>query len=307
MSMNHMDKRKITKTEIRQAYDCIDTTSEVDARIRENVLTAVENASEKDSRKIRGKFLYGKMIAVAAVAAICVGIFQIPSVSAKAEEIWKSFTNRYIFSDSGEIVEMTGKYIPIHEDASKEERKYDTIADVEKELGIDLLESPDAYTGDSDLIGYSPYLSDDNQIYGVYIQDQFYLLGDLQNVETYIYESMDSSNEISYDAGDEYKSPVSMEIYLRGNGESTIDYEGQELECIGVNWELNHAQLYKCENLGINIVLDSIESDGIAVWRNNNVQVRPMSTMYFVYDGVEYRFFGEVSLDTMKEIAENLK
>lgn len=90
-------------------------------------------------------------------------------------------------------------------------------------------------------------------------------------LQIYIDKNIDSSNEISYCTGDVYKNPVSAEFYFHGDAGAETGYENQEMEYIGVNWNLKNVQLYECRNLGINIVLDSMESDGVATWRNGDV------------------------------------
>lgn len=282
---------------IKKIYEKIDTNEEMDERIQKGIEEKMNHGTINKSKK-----WYRTAVAVIFVVIVGVGILQIPAVSAKAEELWKSFTSVLWFGDKS--IEMIGEYIQIRSDAETERKKFDTITEIEDTLGVKILKSEDAF-GDADyLFTYTPYVTD-GQIYGAMIQNDFYFTGDLQYVEVDTHKKESVSNNIRYCDGKEYKSPVFMQATIRTDNEEAADYENHELEYAGSNWDLPDnakEEVYKCRSLGIKVVIYTAETDG--PWDDD---VEKITVMQFIYEGIEYIYGGDVSYETMKMIADRLK
>lgn len=282
--------------EYKKMYAKMKTSPEMDERILQSL----------QKKKVGRKVTYMKVASVAAAFALLVGIYQIPSVNAAVNDFISSFTNKVKINN--ETVEMTGEYKQINKDACKEDRKFDTLSDVEKELGVKLLKSDQAYEDDKNLIQYNPHISKSGDLYGAMIMDDFYVIGDLENVKIKTFKEFSHVNSIKYDSGTKFKSPISTEITVRtltGNednksGDHELEYYGKD-EDFGES----ESEVYEIRNLGVKAVISIIESGAPENW-NTGDSVN-MTHAMFVYDGVEYKYYGVVSLDTMKTFLDGLK
>lgn len=278
-------------------YEKMETSPEMDERILQSL----------QKKKAGRKVTYMKVASVAAAFALLVGIYQIPSVNAAVNDFISSFTNKVKINN--ETVEMTGEYKPIKTDACKENRKFDTLSDVEKELGMKLLKSEQAYEGDKHLIDYNPHISESGELYGAIIMDDFYAIGDLKNVKIKTFKEFSDVNSIKYDSGAKFKSPISTEITVRtltGNednksGDHELEYYGKD-EDFGASG----SEIYEIKNLGVKAVISVVEGSGTPNSWNTEDSVDMIHAM-FVYDGVEYKYYGVVSRDTMKTFLDGLK
>lgn len=288
------------ENEIRRVYETIEMNPDTDKKIQRSVIQKMEQNSIQKRRKI-------PRIAAAVLTVIIVaaGMLQIPEVSAKAGQLLENFTNVLRFE--GKSIEMEGTYVHVKGDSDTEMQKCNTIEEIEEKLGIKILESEDAFKDADNLFSYNPYVKD-GQLYGAMIKNDFYLTGDLQDIQVETKESISVGNSIHYSDGEEYKSPLFTQITVRTDNKESADYDNYELEYAGNNWELPkdaETEVYQCENLGINVVLYTVVTDGIESWNDGNIT--KITIMQFVYDGVEYIYGGDVSYDTMKKIAEGLK
>lgn len=283
--------------DINKVYQKLNTNHEMDKKIQKGVMERMNNNTIKASKK-----WYRTAVAVILVIIAGGGILQIPVVSAKAGELWKSFTSVLWFGNKS--IEMNGEYIQIKSDAESERKKFDTIAEIEDTLGVKILKSKDAFEDANHLFTYTPYVTD-GQIYGAMIQNDFYFTGDLQDIEVDTDKKESVVNNIRYSDGKEYKSPIFMQVTIRTDNEEVADYENHELEYAGSNWDMPEnakEEIYECRNLGIKVVIYTVETDG--PWDDD---VKKISVMQFVFEGIEYVYGGDVSYNTMKEIAEGLE
>ena len=281
----------------KKMYEKMETSPEMDERILKSLQT------KKEGRK----GTYMKVASVAAAIALLVGIYQIPSVNAAVNDFISSFTNKVEINN--ETVEMTGEYKQIKKDVCKENRKFDTLSDVEKELGIKLLKSEQAYEGDKHLIDYNPHISESGEMYGAMIMDDFYVIGDLKNVKIKTFKEFSDVNDIKYDPGTEFKSPISTEITVRTQTENEDNKSGDhELEYYGKDEDFGTlgSELYEIKSLGVKAVISVVKGSGTSSSWNTEDSVDMTYTM-FVYNGVEYKYYGVVSRDTMKAFLDGLK
>ncbi|MCR5704367.1 MAG: hypothetical protein K6G85_07060 [Eubacterium sp.] len=281
--------------EYKSIYEKMETSKEMDQRI----LDSVQN-NEK-TRKIS----FVKVASVAAVFALVVGVYQIPAVNGAVNDFISGFTSK--FTVNNETVEMAGDYKTISQKAAKQNQKFDTLADVEKELGISLLKSKDAYEDEKNLISYNPHLTGKGELYGVLLMDDFYAVGDLKNVDTEVFEEWDVNNGIQFESGAKYQTPIAAEITVRGNkntdqsDDGEVNYKGYKEKFDGVS------QVYELKKIHTKAIITTIKNSGMPVeWEDQVGETGDMTEAVIVYEGVEYHYYGVVSQDTMKEFLESL-
>lgn len=301
--------------EYQTLYDKMETRSEFD----EQILAMTKEP--RNGRKRAGyKTGWRKLAYVAAALALFAGVYQIPAVSAEVRGLVKQFTSQITITLGGkdeakpQNVEMTGEYIKICKDASKEDRKYDTLADVEQELGISLLQSSQAYEKGSNLVRYNPHISKNGNLYGALLVDNFYVMGDLQNIELESTPEVTTNNSCIYDCGEQYQSPIGVNIVIRTDENKEDAYIDHEIEYAGRKMDLTEdenisdVELYPLKHLGVKAVLYTFPTDGVAnAVERSNQQVTEYNYATFVYEGIEYIYYGAVSRDTMKEFLNTLK
>lgn len=209
---------------------------------------------------------------------------------------------------------MTGEYLKIRTDACRKDTKMNTLYDIEKELGVNLLSSPIAYEDEENLYTYNPHISDDEEMYGVMIMNDFYSVGDLKDVKSKTYANWSDANDIYYNSGDNYKSPIFAQITIRTDKNASAAYDNHELNYFGLDWNLDESneysniETYEIKNLGVKAVMYTAESDGIVSWENlSGDEVESITTTMFVYEGIEYVYAGDVSHDTMKAFLDTLE
>ncbi|MFQ9514976.1 MAG: hypothetical protein ACLRZ9_04015 [Eubacterium sp.] len=284
----------------KKMYEKMETSPEMDQRILASV------GKHKGVRKIT----YIKAAVVAAAFAMLIGIYQIPSVNAAVDNFIGKFITRVEIEN--ETVNLAGDYIKINQNACKENKKFDTISDVEKELGVKILKSPEAYEEDKNLIVYNPHISEKGELYGAIIIDDFYALGDLKDVKTTTYKESYYGNSIKFESGEDYKGPIATEIKIRAEGKKNDDnYQDRELDYAGSSWDLSEkekksAELYGMKQLGIKAVMFTIKTEGSSAYEDSGT-VTDETIVLFVYDGIEYLYHGRVSYDTMKDFLDELK
>ena len=281
--------------EYKSIYEKMETSKEMDQRI----LNSVQN--NKKTKKIA----FVKAASVAAVFALVVGVYQIPTVNGAVNDFISSFTSKFTVND--ETVEMTGDYKTISQKAVKQNQKFDTLADVEKELGISLLKSKDAYEDEKNLIFYNPHLNEKGELYGVLLMDDFYAVGDLKNVDTEVFEEWDVNNEIQFESGAKYQTPIAAEITVRGN-KNTDHSDDMEVRYKGYKEKFDgESQVYELKSIHTKAIITTIKNSGVpVVWEDQVGETGDMTEAFIVYEGVEYHYYGVVSQDTMKEFLESL-
>lgn len=283
-------------------YKKMEISEKMDERIRAGIIER-ENGKKK---KISKKNLIQTACAAAA-AIIVVGVLHTPSIATASKRLIEKFTNKYTaYTKEGKDIdiEMQGDYLKINANAKKKNCKMDSLKMVEKELGVTLLKSKDAYE-EKNCIAYYPSVSENGELYEVELYDDFYVLGDIKDVKTEIFSQPDTVNNIRFHEGKEYRSPIKMEITVRAGYYKDVDdaiYAG-----VSENFsEEDDVNVYEIKNLGVKAVLSAFETDGIWCGYNNNSVRRSCVDAVFVYKGIEYRYVGAVSQDTLKEFLESL-
>lgn len=282
---------------IKGAFETMKTTQEMDQRILEAVRSGQETQKGRPQRRSR-RFYHHLALAVAIVLTVFT-VFQIPQVATYAETVLKEFTK--IFYVQGDEVEMEGKYIRISEDADKTWKKTDGLKEIEKNLNVRLLKYDEGYEGENSWDYYAGMIEGDNgPINEITLTNHYYILGDLKNVDMTVHSSADTVNSISYTSGEIFKTPVSCQIVIKTEAEAEVE---EDVEVV-TDFDSAEATKYRCKNLDADVLLYSVDTDGPAAWEQ--VRVREMTSMIVFYEGIEYHFLGEISMDTMKEIAESL-
>ncbi|MDE7425817.1 MAG: hypothetical protein K2N51_19325 [Lachnospiraceae bacterium] len=285
-----------------EIYKKMEMPKKMDERIREGIMEK-ENGKRKEVNK---KTLVQTACAVAA-AIMVVGVLQAPSIATASRQLAEQFTNKFTaYTEDGEDVdiEMKGEYLKINANAKKTNCKMDSLKTAEKELGLPLLKSKDAYE-EKNCIAYNALLSESGELYQVELIDDFYVLGDIKDVNTEMFSQPDDVNDIRFHEGKEYRSPICMEIVVRLN--SNEDVEHPEYDGVTADFsEDKDVNVYEIKNLGVKAVLSTVETAGVWWDYDLNTVMRSCAYAVFVYKGIEYRYMGAVSQDTMKTFLEGL-
>lgn len=318
--------------EYRKIYDEVSLSKEADERILQALQEAQSSSKKRNSVRVRAV----RIAAAAAVLVLAVGIMKFPAVASTTKTLVSGFTNivlnsgessqkdiekieermdgvEYGYPTSGYEYSDSGEYLEINPDAPKKECKMDSIDAVSEMLGIDLLQSKDAYQQENCIL-YTPYVSESGALNGAVLIDDFYALGDIRDAEYSIFPEVETSNAIFYRPGEKYQSPIRMEITMRTDDVEGVDYDNHELDyggCIEAR-EDNDAEKtenYVIQNLGgVNAMLSLDETDGVSTWgKLEGEEISSCVSAYFLYRGVEYRYVGAVSLETMQEFLEGLE
>lgn len=321
--------------EYRQVYDKVSLPKEADERILQELQEEVSNSGMKQKRKgIR----FAGVAAAVAVLVLAVGIMQFPAVASTTQNLVNSFTNYVIISNnsSQEDVEKmeklsedmeygyptsiyeysdSGEYLSVNPDAPKKECRMASMSEVGKALGVDLLQSKDAHES-KDSILYTPYVSDSGALNGVILKNDFYALGDIRDAEFNVsgdLKTEDGYIYVSYREGENYHSPIMMEATIRtddnegvDDGNHELDYGGRQVKAD--DGAIISTEVYEIENLGVTALLTVDDTPGPYTWNKlDGDEINNATDAYFVYLGVEYRYVGAVSTDTMKEFLEGLE
>lgn len=286
--------------DIRDAYDSVKTSSEMDKRI----MAAVLEREPLDSSKLKRRAFWKRITAIAAAAVITVcGVSQIPMVQSFAESAAETFTA--IFRLDGEDIRVKNEYVIKEKNISQESRKFDSLRQAERELDIKLLKYNDSFE-EKNCWWYSTQVTEENEVFCVHLVNEYYILGDLKNVKTASLPDSDTWNRIKFSAGKEFRSPVNCSIMVRAEIDHPVEttVAGHEVNDF-YQLENQSAMKYHIKNLDTDAVLYTVKTDCYTTgWTVN--QPEEVVVMLFIYKGVEYTFDGQVSEDTMKDIAENL-
>lgn len=291
------------KESLQKMYDKIITTNDMDERIQKHIL------EHKKGQVCYIQYTY--KLAVIFLAVIVV--MQVHPIKAAVQKVITHFSNQIVYftqNDEEKVIHMQGDYLAIKATAPKDMCKMNSVLEVSNELGISLLQSSEAYEMEN-CIFYHPYISKNNRLNGVMLINHCYAMGDLENVTLETSAFIDEQPMILYQDGEEYKSPISMQIKIRTNQAEGVDYNNHELEYAGANWDLTiergiyDINLYEIQKLGVTAVLYSVKSDGPQVWRLE--EETEFTTAIFMFDGVEYCYCGAVSQSTMASFLETLQ
>lgn len=298
----------MNESRIKGAFETMHTTKEMDQRILAAVASGQE--TQKGRPRRRSRRFYHRLALAAAIVLTLFTVFQIPQVATYAETIVKTFTN--VFRVQGEEVKAEGKFLELDEDASNEMEKFDTLRQVEEKIDIKLLKYDKGY--EKNLAWqYSPWTDffegkPCDEIFGVHVTNDYYILGDLKNVKIISYKEPSTVNSIVYEKGKNFGTPIKCQItiytsefYEARDGDGGMENGILDYDSI-INQET--ATTYQCKNLDTEVILYEMVTDGPAAWEQ--VEGFPVTYMILSYNGITYEFCGQVTKDTMKEIAENL-
>lgn len=264
----------------------------------------------------RTKRFRAELGAVAAIALI-VCVSQTDVVKAAVDKIVHYFSYSFTVEHKDgttEKVQMKEEYLTLSKDAPKENLDMNSISQVNDAIGIDLLDTKEAYQYEG-CIEYSPKISEDGELYGIMVSDKLYAIGDLKDVKLYPKEEEDELDFLSYSAGENYQTPIMTQISLRTDKNTTKEYKDNELGFVSTHMNINltndtsdmyDAEVYELKNLGVKAVLYTVETDGPINWGIESGSI-PCTNAVFVYKGVEYVYMGGVSHDTMKQFLNTLE
>lgn len=289
-------------------YEKMEMSDDMDQKIK----AAVKNAKTTK----RAYRFHAGLGAIAAIALI-VCVSQTEVVKATVDKIVHYFSYSFTVEQkdgSTEKVQMNEEYLTLSKDAPKKNLNMNSISEVKDAIGIDLLDTKEAYQYES-CIEYSPKVSEAGELYGIMISDKLYAIGDLKDVKLYPKEEEDGLDFLSYSSGKDYQTPILMQISLRTDKNTTQEYEDNELGFVSTHMNIDltndtsdmyDAEVYELDNLGVKAVLYTVETDGPINWGVESGSI-PCTSAVFVYKGAEYVYMGGVSHDTMKLFLNTLE
>lgn len=285
--------------------------------IRDRIRSQVEEELKKETEDIekRKKPRFIKRTAVAAAVVLAVfGISRISFVANAMDKLIQYITYRFtVTNEDGTktTVEMQEDSIQLAENVPMENCYMDDMVQAGEQIGVKLLASSSMYQYE-ECIRYTPIISEEDVLFGVMLQDHFYTVGDLGNVKLYPKTTEESIDFMTYEAGAKYQTPISMQVTVWTNQDSSAEYEEDELGYASktVNVDMkdvsSEAEVYTIPQLNVDAVVYTVYTDGPIAWGIEEGSIRCTST-FFVYEGVEYIYMGGVSHDTMKEFLNTLE
>lgn len=305
--------------EYRKIYDEVSLSKEADERILQALQEAQSSGKKRNSVRVRAV----RIAAAAAVLVLAVGIMKFPAVASSTQD-WVSRLNSLLkikeeqregheYGEPTSVYEYSDsvEYLKIHSDAPKKECKMDSFNEVSEVLGVELLQSKDAYK-EKNCIRYIPYVSDSGNLKGVILKNNYYTLGDIQEPRTIVFKDLEKDSAISYREGEKYHSPIMMEVAIRAEQDGRMDEEwndsGGSVDLTEVRGgAVMMQEIYEIESLGVEAFL-SENMPGSHAWNKLDGQESDSCTeAVFAYQGVEYRYVGAVSVETMLEFLEGLE
>lgn len=320
--------------EYREIYDKVSLSKEADERILQKLTEEVTNSGMKQKRK---KLRFVQVTAAVAVLVLAVGVMQFPAVSSATQDV-VSRLSKLIKIEYGEpissyVYSNSPEYLSVNPDAPKKECKMASLDEVSEALGIDLLQSEDAHE-QKNCIRYTPYVSNSGALNGVKLQDTFYALGDIRDPKIKVSKDLEKDDTISYREGEKYHSPIMMEALIRTDNAEGVDEKNRELDysgrfngLTGKDAGTKAAQetygienltgedaggvivqeIHEIESLGVEAEI-SVDVSGSHTWNKmDGEEIYQGADAIFTYQGVEYRYVGAVSIETMLEFLEGLE
>lgn len=291
-------------------YQKIEMPKEMDERIRERMTSEL---NRKNGKRGNG---YRAGLAVAAAFAVMVCITQFDMVAAAAERVVDFFKYTFVMKDengNAVNVDMQGAFVTLLENAPKDMCYMDSVKEAGERIGVTLLDTNDACKHE-DCVKYTPYLTEDDEVYGVMLSDQLYAVGDLQDVTLHRRDSEDGVDRMEYNTGTCYQTPVSVQITIRTDKDLAGDYDNNEIGYVSKSQKIDltapdagvfEPEIYEMKNVGVKAVIYSVETDGPVSWNITDGTVR-CSVAVFVHEGIEYVYMGGMNHDTMKQFLDML-
>jgi hypothetical protein len=200
---------------------------------------------------------------------------------------------------------------------------FSSIAEIEKVLDVDILDSPDAYTGAKGLYEYWPAVKD-GKLYSATIMNSLYSIGDLKNFRADI-DAHDYS-DVSFERGEKYSLPIYCEITIRGErndgteetvfekmnsldlvdeGVEIIKYKPAQIDAEVAVYTITDKQML----IGLLADIESgkIEQGDVAPASREGEEDTVVTIAQFVYNNVSYFYStNELSIDDMKAFLDTL-
>lgn len=292
-------------------YEKMKMSDEMD----KNIKKAIRNTPIQ--KRITRKNRYRAGFGAVAVLALIVCASQTDVVRAAVDKIVHYFTYSFtVEQEDGttEKVQMKEEYLTLSKDAPKEDLNMNSISEVNDAIGINLLDTKEAYQYEG-CIEYSPKVSKDGELYGIMVSDKLYAVGDLKDVTLYPKEEENGLDFLSYSEGKNYQTPIMVQMSLRTDENVTKEYKDNELGFVSTRMNIDlsdstldvyDAEIYELKNLGVKAVLYTVDTDGPINWGIESGSISCTNAV-FVYKGVEYVYMGGVSHDTMKQLLDTLE
>jgi hypothetical protein len=259
---------------------------------------------------IEAKKVPKRLTAIAAclaALAICVIMYQIPGVSSFAGHT----INEWISTLSGKTLtaDKDSVYVSLNNTGrSRIEAKYNSIDEIEEMLGVDILQSGEAYEGTEGLIMYYPVIMD-GKLSSAVIRTPIYSLGDLKDVKvTNDAKDITASPSAEYSKGELYSSTMYMSVTISGrNGdpEAILGYIEGDQPIDPAKGVTEHKLL----QVDATAELQSYKAaDGLgSVELEWGESFSPLMTVaYFVYEGKAYSYMARVSQAAMMNFLDSL-
>ncbi len=292
------------RNELKNAYDHLRMTKEMDQEVLKMIT---------EGKKNKVKRFPGRWVAVAASAAIVLGMFQIPSVKVAAINLIEKIAYRVSWGEGSEA-DLSIEEKAVNGDLPTESVKYDTLSEAEKVIGIDFLRSDKEYTDGGNLIEYTTEMNENGDIYGIWLQDDFYSLGDITDVSVQTTEKPDVGNMIEYKQGEVYKTPIGMQLaILTDNAKAQegglLGFSGMKAVDISKAEGFIDAEDYHIASIDEDAVVATMEGEGIgpATWESDGHLPMTATIGVFTHDGVEYLFMAETTHEGMIKFLETLQ
>lgn len=261
----------------------VDIKNEIDMELKEI------HMNEELKKKIRKKTTkrpahrYASSIA----AALAIVIFSGTTVFAGYYVYNKIMVNEEVLPELDDMNYLKTNHLNLEADEyGMINAKVDDYENIQKELGVELLES-DLAVDDSYLLGT---IETDNKDFAMITLNN-YIIGDTTN-----YQYLSEEGFYEYKHGEEYYSPVSLTIDIMLSQEQ--EENGWERDYLGLyQFKDNYvsAQGYK-----VNLVEDMTDEEKVDDYVSEKCAI-------FVVDGVRYTLKGRTSFENMKNIVDTMK
>lgn len=274
---------------------------------------AREEAMKKENANRRMR-RYRVAAVVAASMALTVGVFQIPQVNATANMFLQKIMYQFTTKDNKKVDLCMTENTDL-KNAPTKDLKYDTLQDAGKALHVDFLTSSASCTTGKKHISYTPILNDKGDIDSIEISDDLYAIGDLKHPNVMTFKDTSTLNMIEYNNGDTYKSPIGMQIAIAVSSDAIKNPRTGVTH--GASWNASmdknckNSTVYKMK-AGPKAFIETTKGkaeDGLGpeVWQNRDGRITELTSAVFTYHGVEYSYFGAVSVHTMEEFLDTLR
>ena len=167
------------------------------------------------------------------------------------------------------------------------EQDFEDYDAIQKELGIDLLDTELANNNDY----LQGHITTDDKDYAMITMNN-YIIGDTANLRY-----LEEEDRYEYEHGKTYYSPVSLNIDLILSDEQLKN--GWDTDYLGMYESMEEYQ--SAQGYKVNLIQDNNGDEDL------NEGVVSEKIAVFVSDGIRYTLKGRVSVDTMKTIVDSMK